>query len=143
MATRSPSGDDDGPCLSRRRSRRASLGLALHDLSLSLRHQTQLAAVVAEQEQWVEVFLAFAQPPVQAAATMPTSSKYADHLAYRHAIADVQFADHRLVRGSDRAVVNADDGLAGDRSDERHCAAGGGKDYLTGLGYKINTAMTR
>jgi hypothetical protein len=74
---------------------------------------------------------------------MSTGSECTDDLPYRHPIADVQIADHRLVRRSDQAVINADDRFAANRSDERYCAAGRCQDRLTGLGAKINTAMTR
>ena len=133
---------DDGSCLSRRGGRtRASLSRALHYLTLRLSHQPQPATATAEQEQRVEITLALPEAPVQAPGTMPTRSEEADHLSERDPIADAQRRDHGLIRGADRAVVNADDGFAGNRASKGYRAARRGQDGLTWLGEKINTAM--
>jgi hypothetical protein len=74
---------------------------------------------------------------------MSARAERADHLTKADICTDVQRADHRLVRGADAAMVDADHRLAGDGSDEGHCAACGCEDCLTRLGGKINTAMAR
>jgi hypothetical protein len=125
----------------RRGLQRASLSRALHDLTLRLGHQAQPTTATAEKEQRVEIALALPQSPVQAAATMPARSEDPDHLSQRHAFTDAQRGDHWLVRGADRAVVDADDGLAGDRPSEHDRAARRCQDGLTRFGDKINTAV--
>jgi hypothetical protein len=65
----------------------------------------------------------------------------ADRLPKCYPFTDMQSGDHGLIRGADRAVVNADDRLASNRASEYHRAARGGQDGLTGLGDKINTAV--
>jgi hypothetical protein len=118
------------------------LSCAFRDRALSLRNQTQLTTAIAEEKQRVEILLALAQSPMQATLTVPTLTDLAYHLPQRDALADLQRADHRLVRGADRTMVEADDRLAGDRSDECHCAVRRGKNSITRLGGKINPSMT-
>ena len=72
---------------------------------------------------------------------MSARAERADHLTRADSCTDVQRADHRLVRGADAAMVDADHRLAGDGSDEEHRAARGCEDWLTRLCRKINTAM--
>jgi hypothetical protein len=82
---------------------------------------------------------------MQAAMTMVmivSPAENADHLTYFYVITHVQRADHRLKRGADGAVVNADHWLASDRSGEGDRATRGRQDGLTGLGRKINAAVT-
>jgi hypothetical protein len=84
---------------------------------------------------------------MQAALTMvmivsPACTENADHLTNCYVITHVQRADHRLKRGADGAVVNADHWLASDRSGEDHRATRGRQDGLTRLGGKINAAVT-
>jgi hypothetical protein len=130
------------PSRPRRSGRRPDLSCAFRDRALSLRNQTQLTTAIAEEKQRVEILLALAQSPMQATSTVPTLTDLAYHLPQRDALADLQCADHRLVRGADRTMVEADDRLAGDRSDECHCAVRRGKNSITRLGGKINPSMT-
>ena len=130
--------------LSRRRGRqRASLSCALRDLALRLGHQPQPTTATAEQEQRIEIVLALPQSPVQAAMTMAARSEDPNHLSQRHPFTDAQRGDHWLVRGADRTVVDADDGLASNRASEHDRAASRCQDGLTRFGDKINTAVPR
>jgi hypothetical protein len=126
-----------------RYSRRPCRSLALHNLPLSLSYQAQPATRTANEKQRIEIVLALTQSPVQATLTVSTRAEHPDHLSKRHAFADAQCADHRLVCGADATVINADHWFAGDRSDEGHYAARGRKNCLTGLSDKINTTMAR
>ena len=102
VTARSSSSGHDRAALSRRSGRsRASLSFAFHHLSLRLGYQAQPAAATAQQQQRVEIALALAQPPVQAAGTMPARSEDADHLSQRHPLTNAERADHRLVRCAD------------------------------------------
>ena len=142
MATLPSGRSRDRPDLSRRRRCRTSLGCTLCDLALRLRNQTQLATGTADEQHRVEIRLALPQSPVQAALTMPTYPDPADHLPQSHALADVQCADHWLIRGANRAMVDADDRLAPDRSDEGHAAVRSRQNCLTSTGAEINPTMT-
>jgi len=130
-----------------RRRGRASLSFPPDDLSAIRRDQTQPPTDIAQEQQRIEICLTFAQPPVQAAlldfglAAMPTRAEHPDHLPQGHAFTDMHSADHRLVRAADRAMVDADDRLAADRSYEGHCPARRREDHLTWLGGEINSAM--
>jgi len=130
------------PSRRRRSGRCPGPSCAFCDRALGLRNQTQLTTAIAEEKQRVEILLALAQSPMQATSTVPTLTDLAYHLPQRDALADLQCADHRLVRGADRTMVEADDRLAGDRSDECHCAVRRGKNSITRLGGKINPSMT-
>ena len=119
-----------------RRRGRASLSFPPDDLSAIRRDQTQPPTDIAQEQQRIEICLTFAQPPVQAAlldfglAAMPTRAEHPDHLPQGHAFTDMHSADHRLVRAADRAMVDADDRLAADRSYEGHYAAQPGEVIL-------------
>jgi hypothetical protein len=95
-----------------------------------------------EQQQWIKVGLAFAQSPVQAALTaVAAGAEYTDYLTERHPVTNAQRADNGLVRGTDRAVVDADNRLPCDRASERNSAISGRQNGLTRLGSKINSAV--
>ena len=81
--------------------------------------------------------------PTQAEPTQaePTGAELADHLPQRDMVADMKRADYRLVGGAYQAMVDADDGLSGDGTNEGHRALGGRQHRLPRLGGKINSAM--
>ena len=72
----------------RRRGRRSGLSCAFRNRALSLCNQTQLTTATAEEKQRVEIPLALAQSPMQAALTVPTPADLADHLPQHDALGD-------------------------------------------------------